>query len=146
MAPYLLDTNILLRLIEPAGSGHALVRKAVETLGARGDDLYYPSQTLAEFWKVCTRPAEKNGYGLSIEETNRRTALIESRFLFLADSRETHEQWRKIVVEHEVSGVQVHDARLVAAMLVHGVGHLVTLNDGDFRRYSGISVVRPERV
>lgn len=43
-----------------------------------------------------------------------------------------------------VSGVRVHDARLVAAMLVHGVGHVLTLNEADFRRYDGITVVEPD--
>jgi predicted nucleic acid-binding protein len=37
----------------------------------------------------------------------------------------------------------VHDARLVAAMLAHGVPQLLTLNDRDFARYAGISVVHP---
>jgi predicted nucleic acid-binding protein len=31
-------------------------------------------------------------------------------------------------------GVQVHDARIVAVMNVHGVTHLLTLNGGDFSR------------
>jgi hypothetical protein len=39
------------------------------------------------------------------------------------------------------SGVQVHDTRLVAAMLVHGVRHIFTLNVADFSRYGEITVV-----
>jgi hypothetical protein len=46
-------------------------------------------------------------------------------------------------VEHRVSGAQVHDARLVAAMLAHGISHLLTLNDRDFTRYSSITVMHP---
>jgi hypothetical protein len=42
-----------------------------------------------------------------------------------------------------VSGVQVHDARIAAAMRVHGVTHLLTLNTGDFTRYPGITAVHP---
>jgi hypothetical protein len=40
-------------------------------------------------------------------------------------------------------GVQVREARLVAAMHVHGVTHLLTLNDQDFTRFDGITVVDP---
>lgn len=47
---------------------------------------------------------------------------------------------------HAVSGVQVYDARLVAVMKVHDVTHLLTLNDRDFARYSGITVVHPSQV
>jgi predicted nucleic acid-binding protein len=40
-------------------------------------------------------------------------------------------------------GKQVHDANLVATMLVHGVGTVVTLNLGDFTRFAGhVSLIR----
>ena len=38
-----------------------------------------------------------------------------------------------------------YDARLVAAMTVHGVGRILTLNAGDFARY-GIEVIEPSAV
>lgn len=40
-------------------------------------------------------------------------------------------------------GVNVHDARLVAAMLSHKLTHILTFNAKDFRRYSEIEVVTP---
>jgi predicted nucleic acid-binding protein len=39
----------------------------------------------------------------------------------------------------------VHDARLAAVMLAHGVNHILTFNVDDFRRYPGI-VVDPRHV
>jgi hypothetical protein len=48
------------------------------------------------------------------------------------------------VLAHAVSGAQVHDARLVAAMHVHGLTHLLTLNVPDFTRYPGITIVHPQ--
>ena len=53
---------------------------------------------------------------------------------------------RRLVVAYSVVGVKVHDARLVAAMLVHGVTHLLTLNTNDFTRYSSITAVHPRTV
>ena len=38
----------------------------------------------------------------------------------------------------------MHDAQLVAAMHIHGVTHLLTLNVRDFARYPGITVVHPQ--
>jgi predicted nucleic acid-binding protein len=49
-------------------------------------------------------------------------------------------------VAANLSGVQVHDARLVAVMHVHGLTHLLTLNTVDFIRYPGITVVHPQNV
>ncbi len=47
-----------------------------------------------------------------------------------------------------VSGVQVHDARLVAAMISHGATHILTFNTADFARYApeGIMAVDPATV
>jgi hypothetical protein len=52
----------------------------------------------------------------------------------LPDSLAVHAAWRKLFVTHGVSGVQVHDARLAAAMRVHGVKRTLTFNDRDFAR------------
>jgi predicted nucleic acid-binding protein len=142
----LLDTNILLRLLDPADLEYAVVRSAVNSLAARGDELCFVSQNLVEFWNVCTRPADKNGFGLTGAEADVRAKLIESRFTLLPDTARIQPEWRRLVVACSVSGVQVHDARLVAAMLAHGVTHLLTLNDQDFARYPGISVLHPRSV
>ena len=144
--PVLMDTNILLRFLEPKDSEYALVREAVEALTARGESLCFASQNLVECWNVCTRPISKNGLGLTPAQTDERATLIESRFRLLPDNERIHQEWRRLVVAHSVSGVQVHDARLVAAMLAHGVPQLLTLNDRDFGRYVGISVVHPRDV
>lgn len=101
---------------------------------------------MAEFWNVCTRPADRNGFGFTIAETDERAALIEAKFSFAADSHATHREWRRIVVAAKVSGIQVHDARLVAAMHVHGIGNLLTANVKDFRRFSGIAAISPDDV
>ena len=45
-----------------------------------------------------------------------------------------------------VSRLQVHDARLAAAMKVYGVVSILTFNVDDFRRFPGIDVLHPETV
>ena len=63
--------------------------------------------------------------------------------VLLPDNEAIYHQWRQLVVTYAVTGVKVHDARLAAAMRVHGVTHLLTLNTSDFERYPGISAVHP---
>lgn len=48
-----------------------------------------------------------------------------------------------LVKAHQVSGRQVHDARLVAAMLAHKIGNLLTFNSADFKRYHEINLLDP---
>jgi predicted nucleic acid-binding protein len=45
-----------------------------------------------------------------------------------------------------VIGKQVYDARLAAAMSVHKLTHLLTFNDGDFKRFSEIIAVNPQNI
>lgn len=141
-----MDTNILLRLSQPDSPEHAIVRQCVDLLWAQSAELFYTSQNLAEFWNVCTRPADRNGFGFSISEADERAGLIEAKLNFAPDSEATHREWRRIVVADRVSGVQVHDARLIAAMHVHRIENLLTLNSQDFRRYSEIAVISPRDV
>jgi hypothetical protein len=66
----------------------------------------------------------------------------------LPDSSAVYSEWRRLVVTFSVSGVQVHDARLVAAMKVNNISHVLTLNVADFTRYAseGIVASAPEQI
>jgi predicted nucleic acid-binding protein len=143
---WLVDTNVLLRLVQPDSPEYAAIRQCTDVLWDRGADLFYTFQNLAEFWNVCTRPAERNGFGFSVAETDQRADLIESKFTLAPDGEATYREWREIVVAQGVSGIQVHDARLVAAMHVHQIEHLLTLNVGDFRRYARVTAVSPQEL
>jgi predicted nucleic acid-binding protein len=68
---------------------------------------------------------------------------IESLFWFAPDSPAIYSVWRKLVVDNAVSGVQVHDARLAAAMFVYHISHVLTFNTGDFSRFSHVTAVHP---
>ena len=67
---YLIDTNILLRLSKHDDPRHRLVKTALEALTGRGSDICCTPQNISEFWNVCTRPKDHNGFGLSILETD----------------------------------------------------------------------------
>ena len=134
----LLDSNILLRISKRDDPQNAAISQALRALVGQGVRLCYTSQTLAEFWNVATRPPDKNGFGLSVAETDRLARVIERDFELLPDSREVHDHWRSLLVAHNIQGVQVHDARLAASMYVHGVRQLLTINVRDFRRFAGL--------
>ena len=145
--PYMADTNILLRFVAPNDPNHALVRDVIYSLLKSSEQVCYTSQNLAEFWNVCTRPiTARSGFGLSVEETDLRAKVIESYLTFLPDSEAVHLEWRRLVVTSSVMGVKVHDARLVAAMLVHGVTDILTFNTDDFKRFGQITAVHPRAI
>ena len=143
----LLDTGILLRLLHRSDPQHGSIRDALRQLRKRGDRFGISPQNAAEFWNVCTRPAQaRGGFGLSIVETDRRLRLAERLFPVLPDLSTAYARWRQFLVLQGVMGVQVHDARLVAWMETHGIGHILTLNPADFSRYPGITSITPQDV
>ena len=144
---YLADTNILLRFLLLNDPAYPAIRHSVRTLKARGEQIVATPQNMAEFWNVCTRPITvRGGLGLSVAATEMRLRLLERHFPVLPDSPAIYEKWKTLVLAHRVRGVNVHDARLVAAMMIHGVTHILTANVKDFQRYPDITVVAPNEI
>jgi predicted nucleic acid-binding protein len=141
---FLVDTNVLLRLIQQSHAMHADARRAATTLTRQGHQVSIIAQNLIEFWAVATRPAVNNGLALSIADTAGHIKTFQQTFTLLPDTLNIFLEWQRLVEAHAVSGRQAHDARLVAAMLAHGVTHLLTFNDADFKRYTAITVVNPQ--
>lgn len=130
----------------PADPRHLPARRAVEALA--GEGLYVASQNLMEFWNVATRPVENNGLGQSTAAADQVLRRLEDAFLRLADTPEVYKIWRDLVVRFNVSGVKVHDARLVALLLANSMERILTFNVSDFRRYKdlGISAIDPGQI
>src|ERR1700739_457644 len=144
--PYLLDSNILLRLVKPDHNDYPLVVSAIEAILRRDGELCYTSQNVGEFWNTCTRPIDRNGYALSPQETDRRAKFFEEKLRLLPDSLAVHEEWRKLLITYGVSGVQVHNARRAAAMRVDDVKRILTFNERNFARNRDIVPVHPRAV
>jgi predicted nucleic acid-binding protein len=143
---YLADPNILLRLVDSQSSHHAEAENAVDQLLKRGNTLFITLQNVSEFWNVCTRPLDKNGLGFSIAETEAELTKIEQVFDLLPDTLDVYKNWRTLVVNHSVSGVQVHDAKIVAALKAHNIQNLLTFNAKDFKRYTDIKAIEPKDI
>ncbi|MBS1794304.1 MAG: type II toxin-antitoxin system VapC family toxin [Acidobacteria bacterium] len=143
---YLADTNIILRLAEPAHPMHDAALKAVAKLFSDGQNICLLPQNLIEFWNVATRPADKNGFGWTANQTDAEVTVLESTFTILPDTPAIYTEWRRLVADHSVLGKQVHDTRIVAAMNVYQITRLLTFNAADFRRFSNIVLINPTTV
>jgi predicted nucleic acid-binding protein len=130
----LVDTNVLLRAIQHDSSFCAPARAALKQLLRDNCALRLAPQNIREFWNVCTRPTDRNGLGISVEGAGRRARVLERYFDILPDSVATYRNWRRLLVEHQVSGAKVHDAWLVAAMRAEGINRILTFSVRDFIR------------
>jgi predicted nucleic acid-binding protein len=143
IASCLVDTNILPRMTRRSDPQHQVVDAALARLAGQGTVLHYRHQNVAELWNAMTSPVVRNGFGLSAAEAEREVRAIEAGMSFLPDSEAVYREWRRIVLQCGVLGVQVHDARLAAAMYVHSVAHILTLNVTDFSRFSDLTAMHP---
>jgi predicted nucleic acid-binding protein len=113
------DTNVLVGAIQTFDPQlRAAARRAVKTLYRQGEQLLCFPQNLVEFWNASTRPASGNGLGFSPEQAARYVDRFQTLLRLLPETPDIFPTWRKLVLDHRVSGIQVHDARIVAAMMV----------------------------
>lgn len=140
---YLVDTNVLLRWARADSAGHSVCADAVDGLLNIGHEVCVCAQVLIEFRAVATRPVDANGLGLHLAEVQAGTADIKQVFTCLAELPDMADRRQVVADRHAVVGKPVHDARIVALMLAHGVTHLLTLNPGDFTRYQDITPLTP---
>lgn len=142
----LVDTNIVARIAQPTHPHHQMTLAALAALKSPTNEMVVVPQVLYEFWTVCTRPAGENGLGLTTAQAQVEQAKALSLFTLLPDTPAIFPEWPRLVVHHDVKGKNAHDARLVAAMAVQGLTHILTFNGTDFARYPGITVIDPGSV
>lgn len=138
--PVLVDTNILLRLAQPHHPSAFLATRALRSLRAANEVMHITQQNLVEFWVVTTRPAAANGLEYTTEQAAREIGALRRLFDLLPELP-LQDEWERLVTHYSVSGKNAHDARLVAAMIVHGVESILTFNTQDFARYAEIRVL-----
>ena len=147
--PYLLDTSVLLRLVDKNDPQHATVRGAVRKLIGDREELLITTQNVAEFCNVATRPVANSGFGRSpIDALGILEREIEPICSIIAEPDVVYGELKRLVAKYGVVGKQVHDTRLVAMMLVWQIENVLTLNDRDFRRYEpeGIKTFTPASI
>ncbi|HEX6962772.1 MAG TPA: PIN domain-containing protein [Lacipirellula sp.] len=138
-----MDTNVWLRASQPDHQQYDEASRATVLLQEGGHVLAVVPQVLYEFWVVATRAGAANGIELSASQASADVDDILRVGALYADDSSILPWWRLLVRRHEVLGKRAHDARLVAAMLRHGITHLLTFNARDFARFGDIIVVNP---
>lgn len=143
---YLADTSLILRLNEPSNPVFGIVGHCLERLRQNEEELVIVPQVVVEFWVVATRPKSVNGLGLTVDEAEAEIEKVQRVFTVLPENEKIFDRWKMLVTKHKVSGKVAHDAHIVAAMIVHGIENLLTLNPNDFKRFAEINVVSPRDI
>jgi predicted nucleic acid-binding protein len=125
----MVDTNVLLAATDEGRPEHHDALTILNDWPSGRTTLCVSGQILREYLAVATRPADANGLGLKSPDALGNVDAIRERATLLADI--------------DCGGKQVHDANVIATMLVHGIDTVVTMNVDDFARFGGyVNVVR----
>lgn len=143
---YLSDTSIVLRLAQPHLPIYQTVFQALAKLRRSGEEIIVVPQILVEFWVVATRPTNVNGLGMTTDDAEKELKNLQSIFTVLPENARIFDKWKTLVIKHKVSGKPAHDARIAAAMTVHKIANILTLNPNDFKRFTEIKAVRPQDI
>lgn len=130
------DTNILLAATDEGRGEHAAARAALDDWPSAGASLYTSGQVLREYLAVATRPVANNGLGLPRESAVANARALQTRLHAVDESVKVTGRLLSLLDEIDCTGRQVHDANIVATMLVHGIHTIVTLNVSDFARFA----------
>ena len=139
----MLDTNVLLAATDEGRAEHHDALKVLNDWAAMHTELCTSGQVLREYLSVATRPRVQNGLGLNTPDALGNVRAIRARTTLLAEDSKVADRLLGLLADVECRGKQVHDANLVATMLVHGIGTVVTMNLEDFARFKQhVSLVR----
>ena len=132
----LLYTNILLAATDEGRSEHARARAILAEWPAAGTVLYTSGQILREYLCVATRPVSRNGLGMKQSDAISNVRALQGRLSLLDEGPKVTARLLQLLDTVLCSGKHVHDANVVATMLVHGVDTLATINVSDFERFA----------
>jgi hypothetical protein len=93
----LVDTNVLLRRIEPLHDHHRHAVDATARLVESAEPVHVTPQNIAEFWVMATRPVARNGLGLPPATAGAEIDRIERVFALLPDDPAIYAVWKRLV-------------------------------------------------
>lgn len=134
------DTNVLVYAFFKDSPFHDPARTAIAELAQSPAAWAIPWPCIHEFYAVATNPKTFPNPGLPAQARAQIDAWLSSPSLQLLAEAAGH--WAALdamLVSARVAGPAVHDARIAALCLTHGVSELLTL-DRDFSRFADLKV------
>jgi predicted nucleic acid-binding protein len=139
----LVDTSVFLSATDQDRAEHRQALLILNEWTARGTTLYSSGQIMREYLAIATRPPAGHGLGLKQADALANVRAIRTRTSLLAEDASVADRLLDVLDEIPCRGKQVHDANVVATMLVHGIDSMVTINVADFSRFGHLITLIP---
>jgi len=138
-----LDTNILVYANRAEMASYTKARDAVAALAEGSSPWALPWPCIHEFLSVVTSPrvfVVPTPPSDALEQVD--AWLASPSVVLLAESGQHWSELRSVILTARAAGRLIHDARIAALCLQHGVRELWSA-DRDFNRFPALTVVNP---
>jgi toxin-antitoxin system PIN domain toxin len=137
------DTNVLVHAHRADSPWHAAASEAVRTAAEAMAPWAIPWPCVHEFLAIVTHPRIHAPPTPLVAALDQIAAWLESPSLvLLSEGERYHEVLDRLLRATKVVGPKVHDARIAALCLSHGVAELWSA-DRDFGRFKSLRVRNP---
>jgi predicted nucleic acid-binding protein len=140
--PVFVDTNVLVYAHVAEAPWHQEAQAAIVEHETAGAPLWVSRQVLREYLVSLTRP-QQFPIPPALETVVAQVRQFQQRFHVANEGPEVTTRLLALLLEVPTRGRRIHDANIVATMLVYGVRRLLTNNTDDFSPFAGLIDVLP---
>lgn len=137
-----IDSNVLIYANVVTAPFHTQAQVALQNLWQSGANLWISRQVIREYAVTLTRP-QTFSQPVDAATVITQIQFFQTSFRVADDTALVTDKLLTLLNTLSVGGKQIHDANIVATMLVYGISHLLTHNVADFNRYAGLITVMP---
>lgn len=135
-----IDTNVLLRYALKQMDGHEQANHLVQFVLKQEAQLWINGQVIREFIAQATNPRTLSK-PLSVDQVLQNIETIKTIFQVADETPAIRAKLLDLVKTYPTSGKQIHDANIVATMLIYDINKLLTFNLEDFKRFSSLIIL-----
>lgn len=140
-----LDSNVLVYATIAQSPLYPTAQKAITDLKQAGTETWISRQVLREYLATLTRPQTFLGIGkpIPVPTLTAEVRHFQSQYRIAEEVHQVTEELLNLMFRYSAGGKQVHDANIVATMIVYGISHLLTHNVTDFNRFTDVITLVP---
>jgi predicted nucleic acid-binding protein len=135
------DTNVLFRSLHEDLPLHSVAVELIKQARADEMELWVSRQVLREYLVQASRPGFMT-HPIDMIQAEKQILLIKSAYRIADETEKVTKRLLTLLKRYPTAGKQVHDANIVATMLVNGISTLLTTNEKDFARFEDVITLR----
>lgn len=139
----LLDTNILVYAVNEDSEFHAAASGIYSKVLDGSIQACISLQNLIEFYSIITSRRVQNPLPAKIAFDEIDKYIADQRIKKIQFNGDALIALRELATKYNVTAQNIYDLKIVATMLVHDIGEIITANDKDFEKFSEIKVANP---